>query len=170
MKAIFEGSHSLGRVPSACTMQAKYWRCLRALSEPAVLNPYATPYAIAPEGRRASLDEDQLSPRHLAKKPRPSHGPGYFDRGSGDRDLGAAPETPRAARGVLGASHVYIPFRAVIMGAVMLSTHGDMLGSMGQLCLCVCCSDLLRVWYGSPASVGMNALCVSACLDDLISV
>jgi hypothetical protein len=76
--------------------QAKYWRCLRGLSEAAVFNPYSTPYALGSSAavRQPSLDADELSPRHLAKKLRPSLG-GDIPGGSS-----AAPETPKAMRGV----------------------------------------------------------------------
>ena len=48
-------------------MQAKYWKCMRALSDQATLDPYASPYALCPRG----ADLNGASPRHLAKKLRP---------------------------------------------------------------------------------------------------
>lgn len=54
-------------------MQAKYWKCMRALSDQASLDPYASPYALCPPG----MDLVGASPRHLAKKLRPDSGDSF---------------------------------------------------------------------------------------------
>jgi len=46
---------------------------MRALSDQATLDPYASPYALCPPG----MDLNGMSPRHLAKKLRPDSGDSF---------------------------------------------------------------------------------------------
>ena len=57
----------------ASAVQAKYWKCMRALSDRGAPDPYASPYALCPLG----MDLNGVSPRHLAKKLRPDSGDSY---------------------------------------------------------------------------------------------
>ncbi len=61
-------------------MQAKYWKCMRALSDQASMDPYVSPYAL---GRSGGMDLNGMSPRHLAKKLRPDSGESFGTPTSG---------------------------------------------------------------------------------------
>ena len=52
---------------------------MRALSDEATLDPYASPYALCPPG----MDLHGASPRHLAKKLRPDSGDSFGTPTSG---------------------------------------------------------------------------------------
>ena len=61
-------------------MQAKYWKCMRALSDQASIDPYVSPYALGPS---SGTDLNGMSPRHLAKKLRPDSGDSFGTPTSG---------------------------------------------------------------------------------------
>ena len=73
---------------------------MRALSEEATLDPYASPYALCPPGK----DLHGASPRHLAKKLRPDSGDSFGTPTSCSISAGLPPFPGITAQGAYPAS------------------------------------------------------------------
>ncbi|CAK0772037.1 hypothetical protein CVIRNUC_003922 [Coccomyxa viridis] len=89
--------------------QAKYWKCMRALSDQASMDPYVSPYAL---GRSGGMDLNGMSPRHLAKKLRPDSGESFGTPTSGHTaaQLPAFPViSAPALHGIKEEGHARVP-------------------------------------------------------------